>query len=547
VDAIVSRRRKTVTKKTTATKTRQMPNQKRPGSNPGRNSLLKWLKGINLPGGPHLSIRAKILLSLCIVILLMGTANVFVVMQMMNYSRQYDAIINNITTANSISGSIKPDIDNEMWKIVAGKIQFREGKQYEIIDTVNSKVKWMMENTDSHKAKVKLDVILRTMQTLTQDVDMMGNQIAHNSSSTENEAVLEKIRFVTSVVDSVVQDYVLFEVNRTNGQYQQMRTGFIFWETLAITLTSAAIVFSIVAAWGLSRSIYTPIKKLHDVTKTITQNDLQALVTGDNTDEIAELGMSFNIMIGKIRDLLGDKVREQENLRKAEMRALQSQINPHFLYNTLDTIIWMAEANKTDQIVEVVSALSNFFRISLSKGQDWITIGEEIGRIKSYLIIQKMRYRDIMDFKIDVDEGVSDHTVLKLILQPLVENAIYHGIKNKREGGTITVRAKFNNANEVILEVEDNGIGFTPEKLSQLEAELADDSGVIKQESGFGIGNVNQRIKLYYGKQYGLSVKSEYKTGTCMSFVIPARKDDSIEDPGSLPTTSGVAEKEKAG
>jgi len=533
-----------VTEQTKTAKTNPLASRKRPEANARRRSPLQWFKGFRIPDGLHLTIRAKILLSLCIVILLMGTANVLVVIQMLNYSRQYDAIISNITTANSISGSIKPDIDNEMWKIVAGKIQFSEGKQYEIIDSVNSKVKWMMENTDSHKAKVKLDVVLRTMQTLTQDVNMMGDQIAHNSSSAENEAVLEKIRFVTGVVESVVQDYVLFEVNRSNGQYQQMRAGFIFWETLAITLTFGAVVFSVAAAWTLSKSIYTPIKKLHDVTKTITQNDLQALVTGDNTDEIAELGMSFNIMIGKIRGLLDDKIREQENLRKAEMRALQSQINPHFLYNTLDTIIWMAEANKTDQIVEVVSALSNFFRISLSKGKDWITIGEEIGRIKSYLIIQKMRYRDILDFKIDVDEGVSDHTVLKLILQPLVENAIYHGIKNKRDGGTIAVRAKFNNANEVILEVEDNGIGFTPDKLRQLRAELDDDSGEIRQESGFGIGNVNQRIKLYYGKQYGLTVRSEYQTGTCVSFVIPARKEDSPDEPKPAQADPEAADKE---
>jgi two-component system, sensor histidine kinase YesM len=489
---------------------------------------------IRLFPGLHLSIRARILLSLCIVILLMGTANVLVVIQMLNYSRQYDAIINNITTANSISGSIKPDIDNEMWKIVAGKIQFSEGKQYDIIATVNNKVKWMMDNTDSHKAQVKLDVILRTMQTLTQYVDAMGNQIALNSTATENETVLEKIRFVTGVVDSVVQDYVLYEVNRTNGQYQQMRSGFVVWETLAIVLTFGAICFSIVAAWGLSKSISTPIKKLHDVTKTITQNDLQALVTSDNKDEITELGMSFNIMIGKIRELLDSKIKEQENLKKAEMRALQSQINPHFLYNTLDTIIWMAEAGKTDQIVEVVSALSNFFRISLSKGKDWITIGEELERIKSYLTIQKIRYRDIMDFKIEVDERVTNHTVLKLILQPLVENAIYHGIKNKREGGTIVVRAKLNNENEVQLEVEDNGIGFAPDKLIQLQAELEDDSGDIKQESGFGVGNVNQRIKLYYGKQYGLSVKSEYLTGTRVSFIIPARKGEPIENAASL-------------
>jgi two-component system sensor histidine kinase YesM len=289
------------------------------------------------------------------------------------------------------------------------------------------------------------------------------------------------------------------------------------------------ICFSVLAAWGISRSIYIPIKKLHDVTTTITKNDLQALVTSDNVDEITELGMSFNIMIGKIRELLDSKIKEQENLKKAELRALQAQINPHFLYNTLDTIIWMAESKKTDQVIEIVSALANFFRISLSKGKDWITIGEEIERTRSYLAIQKMRYRDIMDYEIQVDEGVLDNTILKLILQPLVENALYHGIKNKRQGGTITVRAKQENEHEVLLEVEDNGIGFTPEKLAQLQVELEDDSGEIRLESGFGIGNVNKRIRLYYGKQYGLSINSEYYAGTRVSFVIPAIKDNTIK------------------
>ena len=123
-----------------------------------------------------------------------------------------------------------------------------------------------------------------------------------------------------------------------------------------------------------------------------------------------------------------------------------------------------------------------------------------------------------------MDERVADNTILKLILQPLVENALYHGIKNKRQGGTIIVRAKPKNENEVLLEVEDNGIGFTPEKLAQLQAELEDDSGDIRLESGFGIGNVNKRIRLYYGKQYGLSVRSEYNTGTCVTLVIPAKK-----------------------
>jgi len=482
--------------------------------------LADFIAGINW------SIRAKILASLCIVILLMGTTNIVSMLQVLNYSRQYDAIITNITTANSISGSIKPDIDNEMWKIVSGKVKFAEGNQYEILNSVNTKVRWMMENTDSQRARVKLDLILRTLQSLEDYVDQMGDKIAHNSTAAENEAVLENIRFATSVLEEVVQNYVLYEVQRTDGQYQVMRESFVRWQIISIILIFSTVAFSVVAAWSLSKSIYTPIKKLHDVTTTITKNDLLALMTSDNVDEITELGMSFNIMIGKIKELLDSKIKEQEELKKAELRALQAQINPHFLYNTLDTIIWMAESKKTDQVVKIVSALSNFFRISLSKGMDWITIGEEVERIRSYLTIQRMRYRDILDFKIEVDEDVAENTILKLILQPLVENALYHGIKNKRRKGTINVRARRKGEDEVLLEVEDDGIGFTPEKLARLRAELDDDSGDIKLESGFGIGNVNKRIRLYYGKPYGLSIQSEYTTGTCVTLVIPAKVEE---------------------
>jgi two-component system, sensor histidine kinase YesM len=527
-----------VAKKSAALGYRQILSRLGAAANSSGKSPLKYLGRLaDFIAGVNLSIRVKILVSLCIVILLMGTTNVVSMLQVLSYSRQYDAIITNITTANSISGSIKPDIDNEMWNIVAGKIKFSEGRQYEIIADINTQVRWMMENTDSPRARVKLDLILRTMQSLEESIDLMGEKIDRNSTAAENEAVLEEIRFVTSVVEEVVQNYVIFEVLRMEGQYDVMREGFDRWRIFSILLISGAVAFAVVAAWSLSKSIYTPIKKLHDVTTTITKNDLQALMTSDNVDEITELGMSFNIMIGKIKELLDSKMKEQENLKKAELRALQAQINPHFLYNTLDTIIWMAEAKKTAQVVEIVSALSRFFRISLSKGVDWITIGEEVERTRSYLTIQKMRYRDILDFKIEVDNDVSENTILKLILQPLVENALYHGIKNKRKGGTIWVRARRKNRDEILLEVEDDGIGFPPEKLYQLRAELEDDSGDIKLESGFGIGNVNRRIRLYYGKPYGLSVRSEYNTGTCVTLVIPAKTEafSPQEDDAAVP------------
>jgi two-component system sensor histidine kinase YesM len=466
-------------------------------------------------------------MSLGVVILIMGTTNVMLVLQVLDYSRQYDSIITNITTANNISGNIKPEIDTEMWKVVAGKVDFKDGKQYELIEGVNSKLQLMTENSDSPGARIKLEGIRRTMQTLTEYVDQMGVQIENKSTAADNEALLDNIHFASAVVEEVVQDYALFEVRRTESQYQVLREGFVRWEILALLLSFTAIAFSFLAAWSLSRSIYIPIKKLNTVTTTITKNDLQVLVDSENVDEITELGRNFNIMIGKIKELLDSKIKEHENLKKAELRALQAQINPHFLYNTLDTIIWMAEAKKNDQVVEIVSALSSFFRISLSRGMDWITIAEEVERTKNYLTIQRMRYRDIMDFRIEMDHEVASNTVLKLILQPLVENALYHGIKNKRQKGTIIVRAKKKSENEVLLEVEDDGIGFTADKLAQLQAELEDDSGDIKLESGFGIGNVNNRIRLYYGKNYGLTLRSEYNTGTRVTLVIPAIPEES--------------------
>jgi two-component system sensor histidine kinase YesM len=354
----------------------------------------------------------------------------------------------------------------------------------------------------------------------------MGEQIEQGSRVADNELVLENIRGVSEVVEASVQDYMLFEVNQAEKQYKENLNRFNRLAIIYMILLPCTIGFSVFAAWLISASIYLPIKKLHDVTTTITKNDLQALVTSDNVDEITELGFTFNIMIGRIRELLNAKVKEQENLKKAELKALQAQINPHFLYNTLDTIVWMAEAKKTDQVIEIVRALSSFFRIALSKGKDWISIRQEIEHVRSYLAIQKMRYRDILNYKFEVDEDLLDGTILKLTLQPLVENALYHGIKNKRNGGTIVVRAQRVGNDLVRLEVQDDGVGFTPHKLAQIRSTLDDEFGEVSlQEGGFGLENVNRRIKLYYGKEFGLYVQSEHQGGTQVVARIPLQNN----------------------
>jgi two-component system, sensor histidine kinase YesM len=470
----------------------------------------------------RMSLRSKIMISFFTVIILLSATNAVLVLEVMRFNRKYDAIITNITTANSINGYIKPAIDTEMWNIVAGKKEFKDGSQYQIIDEVNNQIETMMTNVSSEKSRIKLEVIRRTLNSLTRYVDKMGLQMAQGSLVDENEKVLKDIRSVSDVVAATTQEYMLFEVNRAEQEYQENKTRFTQLVILYLILLPCVLAFSFAAAWIISASIYIPIKKLHDVTTTITRNDLEALVTSHNVDEITELGMSFNIMIGKIREMLESKIKEQETLKKAELKALQAQINPHFLYNTLDTIVWMAQANKIDQIIDIVQALSNFFRISLSKGRDWITISQEIEHIRCYLTIQKLRYHDILDYKIEVDEAILSGTILKLTLQPLVENALYHGIKNKRSGGTIIVRAKCAGPDQVMLEIIDDGVGFTPYRLGRILASLADDSAIIPySDSGFGLENVHKRIQLYYGKQYGLTVQSKYLEGTRVMVTIP--------------------------
>lgn len=473
----------------------------------------------------NISLRAKILISFFTVIFLLVAINAMLVLEVLRFNRQYDTIITNITTANSINGYIKPAIDTEMWNIVAGKKEFDQGTQYQIIEEVNAQIEMMMANTISDKSRIKLEVIRRTMGTLASYVDKMGHQIEQGSRVAENELVLENIRGVSDVVEETVQDYMLFEVQQAEQQYTQNKTRFNNWLILYLILLPCVIGFSIGAAWIISASIYIPIKKLQDLTTTITKNDLQALVSRENVDEITELGMSFNIMTSKIRELLDFKVREQENLKKAELKALQAQINPHFLYNTLDTIVWMSESNQTGQVIEIVRALSSFFRIALSRGKDWIPIKQEIEHVSSYLHIQKIRYRDILEYEIDVDENIMDGTILKLTLQPLVENALYHGIKNKRNGGTIRVRARKAGQRGILLEVQDDGVGCTPYRLAKIHEMLLDDSHEITPDGdGFGLANVNKRIKLYYGPEYGLSVESQYQQGTRVTVFIPLRQ-----------------------
>jgi len=245
--------------------------------------------------------------------------------------------------------------------------------------------------------------------------------------------------------------------------------------------------------------------------------------------ELDALAGNLNTMTEQIDVLIKKNMEEQKNFQKAEMKALQAQITPHFLYNTFDTIVWLAEEEKTDKVVKITKAFSDFLRISLSRGHEWITISQELDHIKNYLTIQKIRYADILNYKIDADESLMELKMIKLILQPLVENAIYHGIKNKRGRGELIVTVHYADEEHTSIRftVEDNGAGFTEERLAQVRNELnAGSSDSEKLTSVYGLYNVNKKLRLYYGeKTEGLIIESEAGKGSRISFVIPASQN----------------------
>lgn len=501
-----------------------MKNLRRDRSGSGRrdNKLIALLSSTNL------SIRQKILASLLVIIVAMGSLNILLVVQTMFYQQQYDVIMNNITTANNLNG-FSYSISTEMWRVAFGKVQFNKGRQYQIVRDVDQQVQQMMANTDSPRGRTKLGVILLTLDTLTDKIDNIGSLIVKGEKADVVQNSLDEVLWVAGLVEENVQDYMLFEIMRSEDQYTRIQDNFRQWVATNVIVLGIVVAFSGLAAWAISESIYVPIKKLHDVTKTITSQDLEVLLSGEHVDEITEMGMSFNIMVQQITRLLESKVTEQKNLKKAELRTLQAQITPHFLYNTFDTIIWLTEAGKNEQAIEIVRALSDFFRIGLSKGKDWITIREEVKHTQSYLTIQQIRYHDILDFKIDVDEEIMGYTILKLTLQPLVENALYHGIKGSRKGGVITVCGRKQDDNTLLLEVRDNGIGFTSKRLAEIREEIESETAEISiKESGFGLDNVNRRNRLYYGKDFGLQIESRYRYGTRVMLTIPIIYDGSM-------------------
>jgi two-component system sensor histidine kinase YesM len=265
-----------------------------------------------------------------------------------------------------------------------------------------------------------------------------------------------------------------------------MLAGFVFFILLAL-------------AWYLSKRFTSPLNKLEEIMIQSEQGDLSVRMNPRYDDEIGRLGRHFDRMIEKLVLLMENNKKIEEEKRRDELRILQLQINPHFLYNTFSSIIWLANERQIDEVIDITKSLSLYYRIALSSGYEWISVGDEVLHVRNYINIQQYRYQDEFKFEWELQEGMENYTILKLVLQPLVENAIYHGAKTLSDGSAVIGLRGYLLEDVMIFEISDNGQEMSEEKAEDLNRDLSQN-----ERRGIGTSNVNNRIRLHYGDSYGL-------------------------------------------
>ena len=452
---------------------------------------------------------------------------------MLFYAYKYHSSIQRMETIAGLKTVVAEDIPGAAWNIISGRETFAESKIYVMMHDVEDTVERISEET-SEENRLSLMVAGRTMETLENYVDIIRDNIDKQVPVVENEAVLVEVRDVAALVDSMLNEYVAKEIESSAKMSISL-----LW--VIIITAVAEVIIVILAIWFRNRSmkktasfVRQPIEELEKVTALLAEGTLDARLPDTDVTELRNLTKQVNSMADDLEAMMKKSELDAKRLRKAELRTLQAQINPHFLYNTLDAIVWKAEAGEKNEVIQLTSALSDFFRISLSSGADWIPISQEKKHIEGYLKIQQTRYRDIMKYEIDIPDEIGEYYMLKLMLQPLIENALYHGIKIKRGGGMIKVEGKAEDG-YLCFSVSDTGSGMTAEQLEALNERMKKGQPSVSEGGGggFGLVNVNMRIRLYYNQADGLIIESNSE-GTKVSFKVPFRTKEEISEHESI-------------
>ena len=345
-----------------------------------------------------------------------------------------------------------------------------------------------------------------------EDTKMLGRQEKALDSAKVNQKAIKNARSGWSIL-----------LCQSIREYQKaIEEQVIFWIMVAL----AVLLIFVLLIYRVTKPVMISVNDIVDAMKNLEKDNFREKLEVKEKDstEIQEISEGFNEMSERIHNLIGQVKESAMEQKNAEISALEAQIDPHFLYNTLDSIIWMAEGRKYEEVVLMTASLARLLRQSISNEDEVVPLAREVEYAKGYLTIQKMRYKDKLEFEIDVEPSILNIPLIKLVLQPIIENAIYHGLKYKESKGLLQVKGFMKDGNAV-LQVIDNGVGMDEETLSH----IYDKHKVNYRSNGVGVYNVQQRLVLYYGKDYGIIYHSEKGKGTTASVVIPGIQEESHE------------------
>ena len=428
------------------------------------------------------------------------------------YTGQYNKLSENLAVSSEFNLRFKDDLDLEMYYIAIGSKESSDLEdvleQVEDAQEIMQKLRRNTYNNNGVKSLNSLDSYLENLR------QRMLQLVEIKEYDKRMEFMDSNIRIITGLIMQEMQNYIYNE----SMYLVQVEKSLTHRVKLLISgmavLLIATLGILMRRSFRLTDGIIHPVNIMLDKVKKVGRGKFDMIPIEAEIEEIEELDEGINKMARKISALLENVRQEKEMQHLTELQLIQAQVNPHFLYNTLDTIVWLIEGGMTDDAVEMISSLSIFFRTSLSKGNDIIPLSEEERHTLSYLEIQQYRYRDILEFEINIPKELSGIPVPKLSIQPLAENALYHGIKNRRGKGKILIEGR-EEEDALVLTVSDNGQGMTPERLHEVQEAIR-----TGERAGFGLAAVAERIALYYGPGYGMKIFSEEGKGTTVEIRI---------------------------
>ena len=422
------------------------------------------------------------------------------------YTGQYNKLSENLAVSSEFNLRFKDDLDLEMYYIAIGSKESSNLEdvleQVEDAQEIMQKLRRNTYNNNGVKSLNSLDSYLENLR------QRMLQLVEIKEYDKRMEFMDSNIRIITGLIMQEMQNYIynesmyLVQVEKSLTH----RVKILIFGMAVLLIATFGILMR--RSFRLTDGIIQPVNIMLDKVKKVGRGKFDMIPIEAEIEEIEELDEGINKMARKISALLENVRQEKEMQHLTELQLIQAQVNPHFLYNTLDTIVWLIEGGMTDDAVEMISSLSIFFRTSLSKGNDIIPLSEEERHTLSYLEIQQYRYRDILEFEINIPKELSGIPVPKLSIQPLAENALYHGIKNRRGKGKILIEGR-EEEDALVLTVSDNGQGMTPERLHEVQEAIR-----TGERAGFGLAAVAERIALYYGPGYEMKIFSEEGKGT---------------------------------